>query len=77
MIVVVFTKLTVSPCTDLRRDRRNPCNLLVVHQLCHHAVVAILHRCYQLRARLHFLRRHGYVEHGCCRSNGYLGQGVA
>jgi len=69
--------LTIYSRTDLRRDRRNPRHLLVVHQLCHHAVVAILHRCYQLRARLHFLRRHGYVEHGCCRSNGYLGQGVA
>jgi hypothetical protein len=73
MIVVVFTKLTVSPCTDLRRDRRNPCNLLVVHQLRHHSIFAVLHRCHELRTRLHVLRRYGHVEHGRGRTDGYLG----
>jgi hypothetical protein len=69
--------LTIYSRTDLRRDRRHPRHLLVVHQLRHHAIFAVLHRRYQLRTRLHLLRRHGHVEYGCRRPNGYLGQGVA
>jgi MFS family permease len=31
---------------DLRRNRRHPRHLLFVHQLRHHAVSAVFHRCY-------------------------------
>jgi hypothetical protein len=74
---VFFRSYQADQCTDFRRDRRHPRHLLVVHQLRHHPVFAILYRCHQLWTGLHILRYHGHVEHGRCCSNGYLGQGVA
>lgn len=63
--------------TDFRRNRRHPGHLLVLHQLRHHPVFAILHRCHQLRACFHVLRCHGHVEYGRGGANGYLGESVA
>lgn len=63
--------------TDFRRNCCHPCHLLVLHQLCHQSVFAILHRRHQHGAGLHFLRHHGYAQHGCGGADGYLGQDMA
>lgn len=63
--------------TDLRRDRRHPGRLLVVHQLCYQSVPPILHRCYKLWASLHIFRPYSHAEHGRSSADGHLGQGMA
>jgi hypothetical protein len=67
------TNPLLTTLTDLRRNRRHPSHLLLVHQLRHHAVSAVFHRCHQFRASLYFLRNHGHVEHGCGGADGDLG----